>query len=113
MEVGSGGDTTIIRASSSASELVGGSSVASTTTLGRCALSFSVLGSVGSKIEVSLRNLLMPDSPSGGGTTPLSASVSCFAACITASWGVIVGDVMYLCLKNIVSAPCTAFVLVQ
>ena len=85
MEVGSGGDTTIIRASSSVSELVGGSSVASTTTLGRCALSFSVLGSVGSKIEVSFRNLSIPDSPSGGGTTPFSASVSCFAACMTAS----------------------------
>ena len=85
MEVGSGGDTTIIRASSSALELVGGSSVASTTTLGRCALSFSVLGSFGLKIEVSLRNLSMPDSPSGGGTTPFSASVSCFAACMTAS----------------------------
>ena len=85
MEVGSGGDTTIIWASSSASELVGGSLVASTTTLGRCALSSSVLGSVGSKIEVSFRNLSIPDSPSGGGTTPFSASVSCFAACMTAS----------------------------
>ena len=82
-------------------------------TLGECApsvgaASFSLL-----KIEVSFRNLSSPDSLMGGGTIPLSASVNCFAACTTASSGVTVGDVIYLCLKNIVSDPWTALESVQ
>ena len=45
------------------------------------------------KIVVSLFNCSSPDSLKGGGILPLRVSVSCFAACITASCGVTVGEV--------------------
>ena len=65
------------------------------------------------KIEVNRFNCSSPDSLKGGGMLPFNVSVNCLAACTTASWGVTVGAVMYLCLKNIVSDPCTALESVQ
>ena len=57
------------------------------------------------KMVANVLSLSRPDSLSGGGTLPCKASLSCCAACMTASSGVTVGAVMYLCLKNIVSLP--------